>query len=119
MADVTVPRQVLVVDGLSETATVLQAVLEPRGTVVQRARSSSLRPLTGSSSDPDVVILDLDQPVESDHDSSQAWSQTPQVVIGSRRIKIDDDQTRFLQKPFQFPELIRAVEDLLNRTETP
>lgn len=113
MAVVITPRQVLVVDGLSETAAVLQAVFEPKGTVVQRTRTASLPPRLQGAASPDVIVVDLDQSRESGAPQPAVSSTTRQVVISSKRVAIEDSSTRFLQKPFLFPELIRAVEDLL------
>lgn len=113
MAVVTTPRQVLVVDGLSETAAVLQAVFEPKGTVVQRTRTASLPPRLQGSASPDVIVVDLDQSRDAGAEQPAVSSATRHVFISSKRVTIEDSGTRFLQKPFQFPELIRAVEDLL------
>ncbi len=112
----TTPRQVLVIDGPSETATVLQAILERRGTVVQRTRTQGLRESWNAATGPDVVVVDVDSAQQAASTQPQVWQTTPHVVIGSHRVMVDDAHTRFLQKPFQFPELIRAVEDLLNST---
>lgn len=107
---------ILVVDGPSETADVLQAVLEPRGTVVQRTRSQMLNQSKSKPHAADVVILDMDDPATLDGIGNDTLRTTPQVRIGSDRVMVTDTKTRFLQKPFQFPELIRAVEDLLAET---
>lgn len=110
-ATVTTAPQVLVIDGLSETATVLQAILEPRGTVVQRTRTQRLPGRWEAETPPDVVVVDMDG--VSAAEPAAVWGSTPHVVISSRRVEVADGNNRFLQKPFQFPELIRAVEDLL------
>lgn len=109
----TTPRHILVIDGSAETASVLQAVLEPRGAVVQRKRTQSLTESWGTTGAPDVVVVDVDDIRKETTGEADPWQNTPQVVIGSTRVSIEDQQTRFLQKPFQFPELIRAIEDLL------
>ncbi len=107
---VTTPRHVLVIDGPSDTATVLRAVLEPRGAVVERTRTHGLVEAWGSREEPDVVVVDMDG---DDAEHTAVWPSAPHVVIGSARVTVDDSQTRFLQKPYQYPELIRAIEDLL------
>lgn len=108
----TSPRNVLVVDGTPETATVLQAVLEPRGASVHRTRLQQLHRGWEGSGDPHVVVVDVDGR-ESGDEATPLWCSAPHVVISSERILVEDGNTRFLQKPFQFPELIRAIEDLL------
>jgi CheY-like chemotaxis protein len=99
---------VLLIHGSAETDAVLRAVLEPRGTQVQRARG---KVCSNECARPDVVVIDLDEAHHSD--ARSAWSDTPQVVLSSRRIDVDDAQARFLEKPFHYPALIRAVEELL------
>ncbi len=109
----TTPRHVLVIDDLNETATVLQAILEPRGAVVERTRTRQLSQDWAERQEPDVVVVDLDESADLAQSNAPVWDKTPQVVISSARVMVDDSTTRFLQKPFQFPELLRAVEDLL------
>jgi DNA-binding NtrC family response regulator len=108
---VTAPRSVLVIDDSSEADAVLRAVFEPRGDHVRRTRSHLLSESLTNTPPPDVVVIDLDN--SSPATADFAWGTTAQVVLGSQRVLLDDAQTRFLEKPFQFPELVRAVEDLL------
>lgn len=102
-------RRVLVVGGASDTETVLKAVLEPRGLAVDRSRGGSNR-----TTSPEVVIIDLD--AENEPVQSGRWQASGRVLIGSRVPGIIDARDRFLSKPFQFPELVQAIEELL---ETP
>ena len=108
---VTPPRRVLVIDGGSETDTVLRAVLEPRGAQVRRARSHCLDAAPQSEDRPDVVVIDLDHASEAAADFARGAQF--QVLLSSQRIDVAESHARFLEKPFQFPELIRAVEELL------
>ena len=109
----TPPRTVLVIDGSTETDTVLRTVLEPLGAQVRRTRSHCLDAAALAEERPDVVVIDLDH--ASDSAADFARDANSQVVLSSQRIDVSDSQSRFLEKPFQFPELIRAVEDLLQR----
>jgi CheY-like chemotaxis protein len=102
-------RSVLLVDGASDTDAVLRAVLERRGARVRRIRSHLL---ADQHHQPDVVVIDLDD--GHDPTAEQSFQNTPQVVLCSQRVSVGDAHARFLEKPFQFPELIRAVEDLLD-----
>uniref|UniRef100_A0A7C4LQ59 Response regulator n=1 Tax=Schlesneria paludicola TaxID=360056 RepID=A0A7C4LQ59_9PLAN len=104
----TATRSVLVIDGSADTNAVLQAVLEPRGTQVRRARGHRL---STDGTPPDLIVIDLDNSVADSPPSP--WHHTPQIVISSQRVDIHESQTRFLEKPFHYPELIRAVEELL------
>jgi len=103
-------RSVLVIDGSSDTDAVLRAVLEPRGATVRRTRSHLLSAQSPSPR-PDVVVIDLDH--AADH-AARDWASTPQVVLCSQRVPVNEANSRFLEKPFEFPQLIRAVEDLLS-----
>ncbi|MBS0203769.1 MAG: hypothetical protein JSS49_12765 [Planctomycetes bacterium] len=104
-------RRVLVIGGASDTETVLKAVLEPRGATVERSRSHRAKSRSAAGPSPEVVVIDLD----AEHDSGVAacWQKSNRVFIGSNfptSIAADD---RFLSKPFQFPELVKVIEELL------
>ena len=104
------PR-ILVVDGISETETVLKAVLEPQGALVERRRSSDA-PLADAVP-PRVVIVDGDdQPSAGSADIP--WPGVPRVVLGSKYQPMRTGTARFLEKPFHYPELIRLVQSLLD-----
>lgn len=104
----TTPR-VLLIDGSADTEAVVRAVLEPRGMSVARTRSYGVEPFRAETT-PDVVVLDLD---ELDAAAEETWGDTCQVQIGSTRVEVSQPNVRFLEKPFQFPELIQVLEDLL------
>jgi hypothetical protein len=109
-----------VIDGLSETGEVLKAVLEPRGLVVDRIRRHQ-RGGCRRPAPPQVVVIDGDEYPESDT-SHSGWADVPRVVIGSADMP-DDWQPnltppadrRYLQKPFEYSELVEAIEHLLVR----
>ena len=103
------PR-VLLIDGSADTEAVIRAVLEPRGMSVSRTRSYGADSCR-SNTTPDVVVLDLDELSTATED---AWSDTCQVQLGSTRVEVSQPHVRFLEKPFQFPELIQVLEDLLS-----
>ncbi len=102
------PR-VLLIDGSADTEAVVRAVLEPRGMSVARTRSHGVEVLCPDTA-PDVVVLDLDEMTTATEDS---WIDTHQVLLGSTRVEVSQPHVRFLEKPFQFPELIQVLEDLL------
>ena len=108
---VNVSQRVLVIGGISDTATVLQAVFEPRGATVERSRTH--RPATSHrrfSSEVVVIDLDADQNFESSVNDHQ---RSNRVFIGSNTPKRISPDDRFLSKPFQYPELVKAIEELL------
>lgn len=103
------PR-VLVIDGTSDTEAVLKAVLEPRGTQVERTRGNSARTQHAAASSPHVVVIDLDD--DTAHASASRFEESHRILIGSVKTTVDKGD-RFLTKPFQYPELLRTIEDLL------
>ena len=110
-------QRVLVVNGIPETEAVLKAVFERRGHHVQRVRSGPAQGSWPTSERPSVVVVDAD---ETDGDPVGLWSNVPRVVLADRTIAAGrfavSDATRdalFLEKPCQYPELVRAIEQLL------
>ena len=104
-------RRVLVIGGASDTETVLKAVLEPRGATVERSRSHRAVSRSVAGPSPEVVIIDLD--AEHDSEVATCWQQANRVFIGSDSPSSIASADRFLAKPFQFPELVKVIEDLL------
>lgn len=102
---------VLVIDGTSDTEAVLKAVLEPRGTQVERTRGIHVQKRTDDSAAPDVVVIDLDE--ASAAASASQFGDSRRILIGSIETPVND-QDRFLSKPFQYPDLLRTIEDLLS-----
>lgn len=104
------PR-VLVVDGISETETVLKAVFEPQGTRVERRRSSDAA--DHNRTPPRVMVVDLDD--QSAYAAKSDWPDVPRVILGSQPLDAEHGRARFLEKPFHYPELIRLVQSLLDQ----
>ena len=101
---------VLVVDGISDTEAVLKAVLEPRGTQVERTRGAMVTRRMDQTTTPHVVVIDLDE--ETAQATASCFGESHRILIGSVKISVDD-RDRFLAKPFQYPELLQTIEDLL------
>ena len=154
-------ERVLVVDEISDTAEVLQAVLEPRGVTVHRVSRWSQTESPTVENRPAVVVYDAESladgalpPDENWHGGN--WHGVPQIIIGTIRpgkfetgkfetgkfetgkfetgkfetgkfdtgkfdgAKSDtkepaapEVERRYLQKPFQFAELVQAIEALI------
>ena len=111
-------QRVLVIDGLSETGEVLKAVLEPRGLVVDRIRRHQ-RSGPRWPAAPQVVVIDGDEFPENDAGHS-GWADVPRVVIGSADMPdgwqphaTPPADRRYLQKPFDYGDLVDAIEHLL------
>lgn len=106
-------QRVLLVDGLSETEQVLKAVLEPRGLRVDRVRGH-VEPKSGDAA-PSVVVL---HEVDADLPSGERWGAVPRVIIGSAQGAADRSSEQCLPHPFQYRELIQAIDRLLNPEES-
>jgi hypothetical protein len=101
---------VLVIDGASDTEAVLKAVLEPRGTQVERTRGPMALRRSDEVNFPHVVVIDVDE--VSAAASASRFGESHRILIGSVQMPVND-RDRFLAKPFQYPELLRTIEDLL------
>ena len=112
-------ERVLVVDDVSDTADVLRAVLEPRGLSINRVRRIGRSGETIDSLPPAVLVLDVESLDGAAPLEISGWRSVPQVIIGTVRSGpgaqqlSDDAGRRYLQKPFQFAELVQAIESLI------
>ena len=98
---------ILVVDGPSETTEVLRAVFEPRGHAVDRVRQSQLP----SGSLPRVVVWHTSESEEAT--AADRFAGIPRVVIGRARVTESASGTRRFSQPFEYGELLGAIETLL------
>ena len=113
-------ERVLVVDEISDTAEVLQAVLGPRGLTVNRVSRLEERSLRADR--PAVLVLDADSSGATAPDRDDLRN-VPQIIIGtwhaSARAGAQSSgaqpERRYLQKPFHFADLVRAIESLIAR----
>ena len=119
-------ERVLVVDEISDTAEVLQAVLEPRGVTVNRVRRWGQTDFRTAENRPAVVVFDAESLVDGNLQAGGNWHGVSQIIIGTIRAAESDRATsdskepsasaaecRYLQKPFQYAELVQAVEALI------
>ena len=134
-------EHVLVVDEISDTAEVLQAVLEPRGVTVNRVSRRGRTQFPTFENRPTLVVCDAESMSEAEiaHGTLATegmapggnWQSVPQIIIGTLRpvgvdrtnihtVNLENEETavrhverRYLQKPFQFAELIQAIESLI------
>ena len=96
----------------------MKAVLEPRGLVVDRIRGHRR---AGAGAAPQIVVIDHDD-CAADDAPDRRWADVPRVVIGSADMP-DGWQPHqpgaagqhYLQKPFEYGELVSAIEHLLER----
>lgn len=109
-------QRVLVVDGMHEIQEVLQAVLAPRGLRVDWVRSHVQQHGGGTADRPDILVIDAEALPIDGTGGARSWNNVPQVILGAdeeSETADSDNQHTYLSKPFQFPELIRAIEKLL------
>jgi CheY-like chemotaxis protein len=107
-------QRVLIVDGMHEIQQVLETVLAPRGLRVDWVRTH-VQSIQGERADqPDILVIDAEASPLASAGANRVWKNVPQVILGS-----DEENPKanarhaHLSKPFQFPELIRAIERLL------
>ncbi|MEO1999964.1 MAG: hypothetical protein ABGZ17_32380 [Planctomycetaceae bacterium] len=109
-------RHLVVVDGIPETEQVVRAVFEPRGMQVTRLVPSDDEPCHRPQpcAVVDLVIIDEDGSPEQTTRPRAMWSESYRVVIGSGRYPANETVgQQYLRKPFQYAELIGAIERLL------
>jgi hypothetical protein len=102
---------VVVVDGVPETAEVLRHVFEPRGYSVERVRGFDLP----HPPQPAGMVLVIHDDGGSHTQRHFRYGTVPRVVVGSFTAEaapgLPGEQR--LTQPFDYAELIRAVETLL------
>ena len=117
------PDRILVVDEASDTAEVLRALLEPRGVSVSRIRRFDPA-ASAVEAVPALVVLNAETAGGMISAEPERWRHVPQVIIGTVRVPIAEpaDATastapvrRFLRNPFQFAELVQAIESLIGK----
>lgn len=100
-------QHVLVVDGPAETETVLRAVMNPKGVAVTRVRSGMAdRSCDQTSAEPNLVVL-------HDQEQMDGWPGVPRVFIGKATVSIGGSRSCCLDGPFEYPELVAAIDRLL------
>lgn len=108
---------IVMVDGLSETEAVLKAVLEPKGLQVNRVRGDFADSENATDLKPNLVIVHGD-PSPDPTTPTHPWDEVPRVIIGTARVSVSaadaSDRRQYLQQPFQYSELIQAIERLLH-----
>lgn len=95
-------------DGTSETTAVLKAVFEPQGYTIHRVRRSQLP--ANHPSRPSVVVWHAH---ESRDGTIAPFGDVPHVVIGRVNIEASSSRMHQFSQPFEYGELLRAVESLL------
>jgi DNA-binding response OmpR family regulator len=117
---VTLAQRVLVVDGLAETEEVLRAVLEPKGLEVDRIRAAETGDFGGTSKltakrRPSLVVLHVGDG-STKTPTCDDWQDVPRILIGAEKTDGGSNSRvveHYLEKPFQYGELIRTIERLL------
>ena len=110
--DVPNRQEVVVVDGSPETEEVLRAVFEPRGLDVVRVNSSS-RTWRGGVDEASLLVLHGEEPAGAPSDQGPGTG-VPRVFIGRipRDVAPTEAHCRCLPVPFQYADLISAIEEL-------
>ncbi|MES2791337.1 MAG: hypothetical protein V4719_17100 [Planctomycetota bacterium] len=109
-------QRVLVIDGMHEIQEVLHAVLAPRGMQVDWVRSHVQQHPGEAAGRPDILVIDASALPINKSGKNREWRDVPQVILGADKAASsadEDTQHTYLNSPFQFPDLIRAIERLL------
>lgn len=106
-------QQLVVVDGVPETTQVLRAVFEPRGYDVNRVRAFELPQFPRDRQS--ILVVHGEGDDGNGTAGTPSETSVPRVIIGSIAANSGDGASgdHRLQQPFQYAELIRAVEALL------
>ena len=111
---------VLVVDEIPDTAEVLEAVLASRGLTVNRVRHLDAAHPPTLANRPALIVVDVESCPSPNTRACDGWQNVPQVIIGTMHAPQPADEVhganpdrRYLQKPFQFAELIQAIDALI------
>jgi hypothetical protein len=114
--------ELVVLDRDPDMAAVLRAVLEPRGVRVQRQSRQSSVPEGSPTATLYVLDVDaLDKPVKGDLGADGETSESEGLVLvgrwesGRASNNCQDLDGTTLAKPFQYADLIAAVEQALRR----
>ena len=111
---------VLVVDEYSESVEVLRTILELRGVSVLEARAANTGLEVMRAEHPRVVILDLDDASADDETIQSAFEdetrryESSLVILGKARMT-GNSRGQVINKPYQYGQLIRTIEQLLAR----
>ena len=110
-------QHVLVMDGLSETEDVLKAVFEPRGLQVHRVCGEKNYESFDKSSPPSLVVIHSEK-LQSRLQQTERFNNVPRVIIGTTDLPeshVRKTGDHYLKQPFQYQELIQAIERLLDQ----
>jgi CheY-like chemotaxis protein len=111
---------VLVVDEYSESVEVLRTILELRGVSVLEARAANAGLEVMRAEHPRVVVLDLDDASADDATIQSAFedetrrSESSLVILGKASMT-GNSRGQVINKPYQYGQLIRTIEQLLER----
>jgi CheY-like chemotaxis protein len=113
-------QHVLVMDGLSETEDVLKAVFEPRGLQVRRVCGERNCESFDKSYSPSLVVIHSEE-LQCRLQQAERFNNVPRVIIGTADLPeshVRETGDHYLQQPFQYQELIQAIERLLDQADS-
>lgn len=106
------PLRVVVVERQSDTHAVVEAVLGREGLAVERWPAHRLANSAEARRQGDVMVVDLDDAAAPLEAHGSAYGPRS-IFIGSAAHKAVGG-SRFLAKPFEYPQLIGHLRDLLD-----
>lgn len=119
-------RKILIVDDVKTNRDLLTAELKRSGYVVQSVVNGETGLVAHSAWQPDLVIMDLRMPgiggLEAIRRIRQSGSKTPILVVSASAFSSDKRDAQesgadaFLVKPFEFSELLAAIDVVIGET---
>ena len=110
-------QHVLVMDGLSETEDVLKAVFEPRGLQIRRVSGKRDCESDPAANPPSLIVIHSEE-LQKRPQEAERFNNVPRVIIGTADLPEPDNRgsgEQYLKQPFQYQELIQAIERLLDQ----
>ena len=110
-------QHVLVMDGLSETEDVLKAVFEPRGLQVRRVCGKGDCDSVPTANPPSLIVIHSEE-LQNRPQAAERFNNVPRVIIGTADLPQTHSREtgeQYLKQPFQYQELIQAIERLLDQ----
>lgn len=115
--DRTAPPSVLLVEPSAEAREVLATILQLRGLRIFEAEEPVRGLQLARQEQPDVIVLDFDQPAVDDGVQNEFAAQTRisrsgLIVLGNTPPKEQAQSDRFIAKPYHYGPLVQTIERL-------
>lgn len=123
-------KKILVVDDDIHATTLFKTILTAKGFDALIVNDSSIAVQTATSTNPDLIILDLMMPEPNGFElckmlrADPKFSRTPIVIFTamgdseSKAIALEVGADEFLTKPFRVEDLMQRIQSLISRSKS-